>query len=433
VATLLNLLQSATGLNGNNLATFTQDITGDVNGNIYIDPGTIAADPTAGCPSACSGNGLAVNTSTNSQITNNISLNAASGDATVSNSGDGGTAASGNANTLLNLINVINSLIASKQSFIGTINIYGNLNGDILLPAGFFDSLLAANPSSAAASPAATAGGSSLNLNNTDTINNNLDLNAASGDATVTNSGSGGNAASGNAATNLTLLNLTNQQIIGSNDLLVFVNVVGQWFGLIFNAPAGTTSADLGSGIDPTSGLCSCSNLSLAANNTSSITNNVTLNSVSGDATVTNSGDGGTATTGKATASANIVNVINSELSLTNWFGVLFINVFGSWVGSLETAPVVPSGVVAPPADNTSAPQAFSFVPVASSGYAGPSAPVTQPPGNHGHKHVLGASTGITNDSGGNSLLRLGLMASLLAACCGLLAGMGRRKKLQQA
>jgi hypothetical protein len=68
--------------------------------------------------------------------------------------------------------------------------------------------------------------------------------------------------------------------------------------------------------------------------NNQAINNNVNVNAQSGDADVTHNTSGGNATTGNATASASIVNMINDSLNLNGWFGLLFINVFGTWNGS---------------------------------------------------------------------------------------------------
>jgi len=46
-----------------------------------------------------------------------------------------GSATTGDAAAIANIVNVINSIIGAGQSFIGTININGNLDGEILLTA----------------------------------------------------------------------------------------------------------------------------------------------------------------------------------------------------------------------------------------------------------------------------------------------------------
>jgi hypothetical protein len=354
LANIINLLQSTTNLQGN-LATFNMNIAGNVQGDITIDPSQLGNTTPVGSNNLP--NNLTINNQANGQINNNIDLAAASGNATVDSNTTAGNATTGNADAIANIMNVINSIISSGQSFVGNINIFGNLDGDILMPQDTLNNLLASGGSTSGNS-ASTAGPNSpidATANNTLTatltdnnaINNTLDLTAHSGGANVTNNTTAGNAITGNAGTNLTVLNLTGKQIIGNDALLVFVNVLGKWVGMIVNAPAGASSA----------ALCNCSsastegpnspinanagtNTNLNSTNNSNINNNVRLASNSGDATVSNNTTAGNATSGNATASLNLLNISTSSLNLSHWLGILFINVFGSWNGSfgIDTA-----------------------------------------------------------------------------------------------
>ena len=134
------------------------------------------------------------------------------------------------------------------------------------------------------------------------------------------------------------ILNLTGHEVVASNSLLVFVNVLGKWVGLIVDAPAGATAAALGNGVNQNTVINAAATISAQTNN--QITNNVTLASQSGNAAVTKNTNAGNATSGNATASANILNMSQSSFGLSGWFGILFINVFGSWFGSfgIDTA-----------------------------------------------------------------------------------------------
>jgi hypothetical protein len=242
--------------------------------------------------------------------------------------------------TEANLINLLDAIISDNQSFLGVINIYGNLLGNILIPQSLVSSLLGSpsSPDPVTASPATVD--SSNNLS----INNQVTLAAQSGDAAVTNNNTGGNATSGNASTNLNIYNFTNSDIVGGNLLLVFVNVSGNWVGLLLNEPAGSTSAALGGQIQQ---YVSQIPTAITSTNTESINNLVNLSSTTGNATVSYNRVGGNATTGNATADANIVNIIGSDINLTGWLGILIINVFGSWTGNLGILPTT-SSVVTP-------------------------------------------------------------------------------------
>lgn len=383
MANIVNLLNSLWNLTGGKLLLMFRNIFGDVNGDIRLDPDALAAQAgtTGGSSSlgasvtntgpnsnnSISHNGndnLTINASTKNSINNNYKINATSGDADVSRNTQAGNATSGAATILLNLINFINSSITSGQSFFAILNIFGNFNGDVLFPPGFIDSILN-NTSSQELSPSSgSISGTGPNSNNTiqgnntnnlavnnnssNAINNNINSNAQSGSANVSKNTQAGTATTGTAKTNLTLLNLTGQSIVGKNVILVFVNVLGKWVGLIMNAPAGTHTAVLGGGASihaNTANTGPNSNNTISANDNNSTTltsnvkntinNNIDLNAKSGNANVSNNSIAGGATSGDANIASSVLNISFSDLALSNWFGILFINVFGNWFGSV--------------------------------------------------------------------------------------------------
>src|SRR5690606_16045085 len=124
------------------VATFTQDILGDVKGDIVLYPMLLKAMLEA---EAAQHMDTEIDVSTNLGITNDVNLAAQSGNATVEKNTTGGNATSGSATAVANVVNILNSMIAAQNSFIGTINIYGNLEGDILIAPDFIPQMLANN------------------------------------------------------------------------------------------------------------------------------------------------------------------------------------------------------------------------------------------------------------------------------------------------
>jgi hypothetical protein len=111
----------------------------------------------------------------------------------------------------------------------------------------------------------------------------------------------------------------------------------------------------------------------LENNTNQAITNTVRVGAESGDALVAENTSAGNARSGDATASVNIMNMINNSISLDGWFGILFINVFGTWQGSfgIDTIagnPVPVSNPVAEAAQNSDQAQMFRFVSTSLSG-----------------------------------------------------------------
>jgi hypothetical protein len=383
VMNVINMLKSTFGLqNAADLMTFTSNINGNVVGDLYIDPNLINNQSVVVANSDAQNN-LTINANGSGLINNDITLGATSGSAKVDSNTNAGSAASGNADAIANIVNMINSAITANKSFLGVININGNLDGDILLPPNFLDQLIASNaPHSTIALNNNTTNNLTANTTNNETINNDVSLAANSGNANVYNNTNAGSATTGAAKTNLTIFNLTGKQIVAKNSIMVFVNVLGQWVGLIMDAPTGTTAATLGGNVSANNNLVNNATINSAANNV--INNNLKINSASGDATVSNNTNAGDAKTGNATASANIANVIDSQLSASDWFGILFINVLGIWHGSFgidtvagnilnqsqQTAQAAPSGQNL----STSAPAhiaVFGFIPKHGSESAG--------------------------------------------------------------
>ncbi len=368
-ATLINLLQSQTSLNGTGVATFTKDIQGDVSGDFLIDPSAMVQS------ASNTGNNLQygnVTLNNNASIVNNLTLTAGSGNATATENDNIGSITTGNATAVANVINMINSVVAANQSFIGTINIYGNYQGNVLLPQNSLNALLQSNGTVSTGQLT----DSTANTASDAKIINNVQLSAASGNATVLDNDNIGSIASGNGMTNLTILNMTNRKVVAANSLLVFVNVMGSWVGLIMDAPAGTTAAALGGGVvaSENGGQQASSSANVNSSDKATITNNITATAQTGNALATGNDDIGSISTGNALASANIANVVGSNFSLSNWFGVLFINVFGNWKGNFGTvkppviAPITSGGGMGAGSDfmGGEVAKVFAFVPTGS-------------------------------------------------------------------
>jgi hypothetical protein len=324
VSNLFNLLQSSSNILGGNFTTFSQDIQGDVVGDILINPDAIMA---GGVTNATSNTDLTVNEKGSGLIANDVTLDAQSGNASVTGNNTAGDATTGNADAVANIVNAINSYIGAGQGFLGMVNIHGNLDGDILLPPDVLEKLIASNGMEIELSKNTNL---SADITSNQAIENDITTTASTGAANVSDNTSAGSASTGDASTKLTVLNLTGREVIGENALLVFVNVLGKWVGLIVNAPGATAGAYA----NGSANISDNTNVDINAEQNSKIVNNVDVNAASGDANVSGNTSAGSAKTGDATASANISNISNSNFNLTKWFGVLFINVFGSWNGS---------------------------------------------------------------------------------------------------
>jgi hypothetical protein len=387
LANLLNLLASAWSWSNGDLNFFSQtlcDVGQTCTGDVNLDPTQTVAGGggSLGSSASVSGTGadstnsatdgsstdLNVNAQTQGNIVNNVTLNAQSGDASADKDTNAGDVTTGDATADVNIINLINSFISSGDSFFGILNIFGNLNGDILFPNGFLNGALASGTGSSTDSTSvADTGADSTNSagvgnNGTATINNsvqnavanNITTTAASGTASANADTNVGSVGTGAASTTQGLFNLANTSIFGDNAVLVIVNVAGHWIGKIMDLPgtADSTSSGLltddattgassasvgGTGADSSNAAAVDNDATANVNQSSvgSITNNVNVNAQSGDASANKDTNVGNVTTGNASATSSVANIFNSALNVKNWFGVLVINVFGSWTGDV--------------------------------------------------------------------------------------------------
>lgn len=361
-ATIVNVVNSA-GTAAAPVATFTRNINGDVNGNIVIS----LADLQPSNVDLNSTNNTSV-ASSSGTIVNNLNVNANSGDATASANTKVGNVTSGSAAAMVGVVNMLNSMVSAGQSFIGTINVNGNLNGDILMPAQFLSNLKA---SGAPSTNVVISSGDLTNLNSSSAtqIINQVNSAAASGSVDSTRNTSSGDATSGSASTKVEVFNLTGQQIVGSNGLLVFVNVMGKWVGLIVGAPSGASAALLGGTMTP----ISPGGGAIATTSTNAtITNNINVKARSGGVSSTSNTMAGDATSGSAATAVNIANFVNNSISFGGWFGILFINVLGNWNGNFGELPVASQPVFAVSGSGVhpvgSGGVSFGFVPRSSGG-----------------------------------------------------------------
>jgi hypothetical protein len=350
------------------MTTFVKNIyntpgSNEIQGSITIDPNTLMT--TGGTASNITWQNPTQGSVSLTDIQNDIVLDATSGNANVIGNDHAGNASTGDASALANVINIVSSSIGAQHSFLGVVNIYGNLKGDILVPSSLVDNLFGSNAIGGAGSTNGTGGSvpAAPSIDDNTSITNNIHLTAASGGADVSNNDHAGDATTGSATTNLTVFNLTGQAVIAKNSLLVFVNVLGKWVGVIINAPAGSTAAALSGNLSGNSSGTPATNQQSdgSFNNTVNITNNITATATSGNAAVTGNDHAGNATSGNATASANILNLVHSSFSLDDWFGVLFINVIGSWLGNFGITSAAPAVTPAPGGDGVQAVKVFRF------------------------------------------------------------------------
>lgn len=310
-ATVVNTVNSNLSTNPSQpIDTFVKNILGGSNGDIVIDPSKLL---TGSSPLLLDEQSVKNNATL--AIKNDLSVNATSGDATVRTNTTAGDATTGKAVAAANIINSLSSTVSSLGSFIGVINIAGDFAGDILLPESMMKNLY-------------LAAGKVTDLRSTTTvgITNDINAGAESGAATVASNTTGGKATTGDATTQVSVLDIVSQNIQADRALLVFVNVLGKWTGVMWQ-PATNSS-----GPQP---VITAQETDIENTLDAQIHNNIDVAARSGDARVTNNTTAGNATSGDAGAHVNLLNMVNASFQVSDWFGVLFINILGNWNGNL--------------------------------------------------------------------------------------------------
>lgn len=301
-------------------------VTQDGNLNLS-DPFAVAASEIPAHPNDPVINVSFTNINNYAYLVNNINSLADTGGNTANQSA---TIATGNAYSVVSLLNQVNFTVLNSQIHIITINIFGTLNGNIILP-------------DVNASTNCLGCGVNIMASNSGSLTNNLNSTANTGSNTATGSAT---ITSGNSASVANILNLLNTNFFGTNAQVLFINVLGNWLGnfigwgnlgpqpgvasrsslTFFNlGPAGAV------GGNGTNGCSSCSGGSININNFASVLNNINSTANTGGNSLTGNGS---ITTGNAFSAISLINFINSNfINSFGYFG--FINIFGDWTGNI--------------------------------------------------------------------------------------------------
>lgn len=277
---------------------------------------------------SCNTGGITVNVGDNASIDNAVALSADTGGNAITSNTDG-TINTGNAFAGLNLVNLANTNIVDSNYLLVTLNAFQGVNGDIVFPSltNFLNQL-------------ANAGGSgSFSVDPSADVQNNVSATADSGGNSTDAASS--TIATGSALSAGNVFNRINTASLGGGNVSILFRVQGNWTGQIFGAPAGLNwtqgsdgsillfgapSLSAGSGAD-------LSDTAITGSSTAKINNNVTVAALTGANHIATDGSA-LITTGNALASANVVNVANTDVVGKNWI-LAVVNIFGNFTGNI--------------------------------------------------------------------------------------------------
>ncbi len=369
--------------NGINMDTTNYDIIDTKTDDLWINfpTGTASGSGLGLLGSANIGNGAdsqnTANTSSNSSFTidnnnnlvlnNDVTLYANTGDNTSNKNMGAGNITTGDANVASNIINFLNNNIVSGAKWLlSTVNIFGDMSGDIILPrladssgCGCPADLSAANIGNGADSTNSANNSASnstlVNGVNNATVGNNLNLDANTGGNTADKNMGDSSISTGGTNVDSKLVTVANTNAVGDGDTwwLVLVNNQGQWTGKIVGAndgdtiagsglefgvgPDGTIQAlNSGNGADSTNTANNSTTNSTTINNTNNATinNNINIKANTGKNDASENMQGANIKTGDVNVASNIVNFINNNF-VGKKFVITIVNIFGKFTGNI--------------------------------------------------------------------------------------------------
>lgn len=277
------------------------------------------------------GGNLSLSNNNAATTQNSVTVSASTG----GNSASGGSASvtTGNAYASANVVNVVNTNIVNSNYLLVALNNFGDLAGDITLPgASFFNQLLGSSGKSAAST--------TVENDNAAVLTDGTGAVADTGGNTASSTGGDSSVSTGNSLAQATTYNQVNGNLTGGSTVYMLINVFGNWSGAIQNLPAGlsweqtpTGVAIMGSG-SGTGGTGSPTSVLASNANTASVENNVQVYALTGSNEVASGAGDASISTGNAYASANVVNLVNTNVIGQNWM-LAILNVFGDWNGNL--------------------------------------------------------------------------------------------------
>ncbi len=278
-------------------------------------------------------------------LTNTVVSTANTGGNITFSTGGNVVVSTGNADSIVSLVNKVNLTVVNSSLHLVTINIFGHLSGNIILP-----------NIAPLQSTSCTSCGVSLNTQSQAVVNNNVTSDANTGTNTTTASGDA-TLITGNSESNVNVTNVVNQNILGTIFENLFINEFGYWKGNFLGwdrfGPQGSGNLLLSSkgpsgGNTPTEGIQN-TNIS----NTAYVNNNISSFANTGG-NITN-GKYANVTTGNAYSAVSLLNFINSNfINSLGFFG--FINIFGAWDGNIGGADkfITPTPIPGPDTTTTS-------------------------------------------------------------------------------
>lgn len=349
---------SAANTNLNNLNVSETAVTNNQDGNIVLN-GAATNNKNTEVSSEANNNFQTNNDQTGSTLT--LAANTGNNNASY-NTGGNTTVSTGDANVSANSLAFVNNNIAGKVVY-QTVDIYGELNGDIVLPSEAYNNIDGNGSDSTNKVTDTNSQTNASTQSNSAQIDNqiNTDINTG-GNSAAYNTGGDTNIVTGTASAQVNTLNVANNNIGPGDWWIVIINKAGDWAGSIIGGKTSNLNSSTDGQTTNVSGNGAGSNNQTASsdshtntnmqNNNSQIGNRLNLSANTGrNTTDYNTGGNSNIKTGKASIIANVANFVNNNVSAGGKLIITVVNIFGKWVGNF-----VPPGQQSKTADKPQSP-----------------------------------------------------------------------------
>jgi hypothetical protein len=220
----------------------------------------------------------------------------------------------GDAYSLVSVLNQVNMTVVNSKIHLITVNIFGDLMGNIILP----DLPTPENCDNCDIN---------IDINNNANLENNIDSAVITGQ-NIINASESAQITTGEAKSSVSNINVVNESLIGANIQNVYINNMGTWNGDF----AGWENYDAGIAGESKSLCATCAAGLISIENDAEITNNISSTANTGGNYVKS--QNAAIKTGRAISAVSLFNFVNT--TIINSFGFFgFINIFGSWTGNV--------------------------------------------------------------------------------------------------
>lgn len=293
-------------------------------------------------------------------VVNTLDAAAITGQNDVSQNTGNASVSTGNANVAATLLNFLNVNVVDGALWLDVVDIFGDLNGNIVIPEEAIAYLERRQRELLVEVSNAETGADSTNMadvdvaqtelteiTNTAGVENNVNIDAITGQNSATRNTGGSTIATGDVLATTNTVTLANMNVVDGNLGLIIVNALNRWLGFLLGSDGIWTPID-----HDYSTVVAAENSSTGANSTNaadidvassettqvtndaSITNTLDLAAITGQNTVNQNTGNASVRTGDARVNATVVNVVNTNVVRGGFFTAV-VNVFGNWFGDL--------------------------------------------------------------------------------------------------